>query len=157
MGAVVPDISIKADFDKTLIQMKDFAGLTLNDLDDAMDKFAFIIRDHAIKSISRGARSGIIYKRTTRNKRGRKKKIIHQASSKFEYPKSDSGRMVQNIHAATGKRHEKHIGSNLNYARWLEEGTDFMDERPWLTRARRESEPKMLRVLKLILRKRGLK
>lgn len=149
-------IKLKADFDKAFIKMKDFRGLTLNDIDESMNKFAIIIKEHARQKISRGSRSGIIYKRTTRNKRGRKKKIIHQASSKFEYPKSDSSDLVDSIEASTGKRFKKHIGSNMPHAEWLEEGTKFMDPRSWLRRSRRESEPRMRRVLRLAFKRRGL-
>ncbi len=154
-------IKLIGDPKKITKKLQEFEGLLVSDMDDILNGAALIVRGRAKKSISRGSRTGRIYRRKPKSSRGRE--IVHQASrgqpnsSQSEYPKSDSGRLVTSIRASTGKRFEKNVGSNLPYAEYLEIGTRNMDARPWLSRADRESRPDMKKLLMATLRKRGIR
>lgn len=141
-------------------RLKQFEKLTLDDMDEIVNASALIVQSRAKKEISRGSRSGRVYRRKPKTSRGRQ--IVHQASrgqpnsSQSEYPKSDSGRLVISIRSSVTKRFESNVGSNLPYAEYLEEGTRNMDARPWLSRAGRESEPDIKKKLRSVLSKRGI-
>lgn len=76
--------------------------------------------------ISRGGRSGKVYKRRS---------ITHQASAAGEAPKTDTGALVRNI---TVQVDADGLGGNAGsrdaaaHGRWLELGTSRMAPRPWL-------------------------
>jgi Mu-like prophage protein gpG len=92
------------------------------DIDRTLLEIAIIIEGVVKKKISRGARSGLGYVR------GRKRAV---RSAPGEPPKSDTGRLVGSI------RHEHDflsasVGSDVNYAGYLELGTSKMANRPYL-------------------------
>lgn len=112
---------------------------------------ALLVQSEAIKSISRGSRSGVIYKRGGKTA---------QRSAPGEFPKTDRGRLVASI-----KREEQagsqgliqRVGTNLRYGRFLEFGTLKIAARPWLARTLKLNtktiSEKITRELKLVLKR----
>lgn len=96
----------------------------------AIQKIAYHIRNTAIQRISQGSRSGKVYKRGA---------IIHQASAEGEYPKTNTGRLVSSIRVDL-RDMEADIGSDINYAVYLENKQPKLGGRPWLSRAYDESQ-----------------
>ena len=95
-----------------------------NELGEVVDKVAITIRTEVQKAISRGGRTGIVYKR------GKK---THQASAPGEPPKTDTGFLVNQMLYNKPDRLTAEIGNNAKYAEWLEYGTARMKARPiWL-------------------------
>lgn len=89
---------------------------------------AILIQSEAIKSISKGSRSGVRYKRGGK---------MGQRSAPGEFPKTDRGRLVASIKTDSppaAKGLIARVGTNLNYGRFLEFGTLKMAARPWLVR-----------------------
>jgi phage gpG-like protein len=73
------------------------------------------IRTHAIKSIQRGTKSGIVYEKTS-------PKRTHRASAPGEAPATDTGRLAGSIRAdIEGLKAE--VVADTEYAAWLEFGT----------------------------------
>ena len=88
----------------------------------------FLIQGQAIKSISKGSRTGVRYKRGGKSA---------QRSAPGEFPKSDRGRLVASINVSSdigAKGLIVKVGTNLKYGRALEFGTLKMAARPWLGR-----------------------
>lgn len=90
---------------------------------------AILVQSQAVKSISKGARSGKKFKRG--GKTG-------QRSAPGEFPKTDRGRLVASIktESSAGGLIFR-VGTNLRYGRFLEFGTLKMAARPWLARTLR--------------------
>lgn len=87
------------------------------------------IRSDAVKSISRGGRSGKVYKRG----KGR----YHQASAPGEFPKTDMGELVSNITVASDVGAQGYaitVGSRIQAPQgyWLETNAPSAGGRPWL-------------------------
>ena len=88
-----------------------------------------MIEDRAKRNISRGTRSGKVYKAT---KSGKK----HQASAPGEFPKTDTGQLARNI---TTEPTSGEIGVTVGsrnaapHGYWLECGTTHIEPRPWLS------------------------
>lgn len=94
---------------------------------------ALLVQGQARANISRGSRGGRFYRR-----RG----VVHQASKAGEYPKSDTGRLVSSISVETDNM-AAYVGSNLQYAAYLENGTRYIQGRSWLYRTYRENIDKI--------------
>ena len=96
------------------------------------------IRTHAIKSIQRGTKSGIVYSKK-RSKSG--KSVEHRASAPGEAPATDEGILANSIKAEIdGKKAE--IVADTEYAAWLEFGTQKMQPRPFMFPAMEKERPK---------------
>ena len=112
---------------------------------------AILVQSEAIKSISKGARSGVKFKRG--GKTG-------QRSAPGEFPKTDTGRLVASIktESSAGGLIFR-VGTNLRYGRHLEFGTLKMAARPWLARTLRLNTKKIsaniARELKITLSRRA--
>ena len=92
------------------------------------------IRTHAIKSIQRGTKSGIVYEKTS-------PKRTHKASAPGEAPATDTGRLANSIQAdIQGK--QATVFTNTEYAPWLEFGTQDMEPRPFMFPAMEKERPK---------------
>lgn len=92
------------------------------------------IRTHAIKSIQRGTKSGIVYEKTS-------PKRTHKASAPGEAPATDTGRLANSIQAdIQGK--QATVFTNTEYAPWLEFGTQDMEPRPFMFPAMEQERPK---------------
>ncbi len=98
--------------------------------DKALSQIAEITANYAKRNIQRGARSGRLYKRGGK---------IGQRSRAGEWPKTDTGLLVSTINNQKLKPLKYEVGSALRYSIWLEEGTQYMAPRPWLTRAFNEN------------------
>jgi len=85
-----------------------------NELGEVVDKVAITIRTEVQKAISRGGRTGVVYKR------GKK---THQASAPGEPPKTDTGFLVNQMLYNKPDKLTAEIGNNAKYAYWLEYGT----------------------------------
>ena len=92
------------------------------EIDDAIKKAAFIIRNTAIDKISHGSRKGRLYKRGA---------ITHRASAVGEFPKTDTGRLVNSIRINHSFLTAE-IGSDVYYASILETKEPLKGGRPWL-------------------------
>lgn len=89
---------------------------------------AILVQGEAVKSISRGSRTGKKYKRGGKSA---------QRSAPGEFPKSDSGDLVKSIkrEVSAGGLIQR-VGTNLRYGRDLEFGNvaTKLEPRPWLAR-----------------------
>lgn len=93
---------------------------------NALNDGAMLIRNTAVQNIQQGTHSGETYKRGN---------IEHQASAPGEYPATDTGMLVSSIHIEVGKEGKDvvaQVGSPLDYATYLEFGTTKMAARPFL-------------------------
>jgi HK97 gp10 family phage protein len=137
-------IELKFSFDeKDLKIFSKNADKFGSELDKVIKRIALDIRNTAVKGISQGERSGRIYRR-----RG----ITHQASASGEYPKTDTGRLVNSIR--TDFRYlEADIGSDVNYSQYLENGTRNMKPRPWLQPSFDANKDKWLDGIQLVLKR----
>ena len=84
-------------------------------------------RNLFIMRVSRGGGSGQVYRRGTRRQ--------HRASAPGEYPATDSGRLVGSIAYEMHGPRSGSIFSDVNYARYLTEGTAHMAQRRMLADA----------------------
>ena len=92
------------------------------------------IRTHAIKSVQRGTKSGLVYEKTS-------PKRTHRASAPGEAPATDTGRLANSINAEIdGKKAE--IVADTEYAAWLEFGTQSIEPRPFMIPAMEKERPK---------------
>jgi HK97 gp10 family phage protein len=92
------------------------------------------IRTHAIKSIQRGTKSGIVYEKINPKRK-------HRASAPGEAPATDTGRLANSIKAnIDGKKAE--IVADTEYAPWLEFGTQKIKPRPFMFPAMELERPK---------------
>jgi HK97 gp10 family phage protein len=82
------------------------------------------VRTHAIKSIQRSNSTGVTYEKY-------KPRRTHTASAPNNPPNTDTGALVRSIKAIVSGMAGK-VGTDLEYAYFLEIGTQAMEERPWL-------------------------
>jgi hypothetical protein len=94
------------------------------------------IAEGAKEEIQRGApRTGRLYRKVS----GR----LHRASAPGEYPASDTGQLVNSIHAIKVSGLAVRVGSMAKHGKWLEEGTRHMKKRPWLEPEVRKELPNL--------------
>ena len=98
---------------------------TLLSLDKLLLQSAFKIDATAKKEIQTGTRTGKSYKRGRGGRRGTR-------SAPNEYPKSDSGSLVRHIRVKQQDFLNIEVGATVNHGKFLEEGTIFMQPRPFL-------------------------
>lgn len=104
------------------------------ELADVVRGTAQNIRTHAIKSIQRGTKSGIEYQKYSPRR-------THRASAAGEAPATDTGRLANSIQAdIQGK--QATVFTNLEYAPWLEFGTQKIEPRPFMVPAMEKERPK---------------
>jgi len=101
------------------------------------------IRSHAIKSLQRGTKSGVVYEKYA-------PKRTHRASAAGEAPATDTGRLAGSIKAEiSGKTAE--VVANAEYAPYLEFGTRTMEPRPFMFPAMEKERPAWERRLQTIV------
>jgi phage gpG-like protein len=131
-------LTLKLDFNRQDFQPFQHAGMkAIKELNTAIRLAAFAIRNEAVKGISQGQRHGNIYYR-----RG----ISHQAAADGEYPKTDTGRLVASIRTDFSFL-TADIGSDLDYSKYLEEGTKYMGAKPWLAPSAAMAESEIQRII----------
>lgn len=95
-----------------------------DDIKDAVGKevvaTAVELRSDVVKSIQRGPASGRTYKKSNPTR-------THTASAPGEPPMSDTGRLANSIEFDKVGPLTATVGSNLDYALWLEYGTASMN------------------------------
>lgn len=103
------------------------------------------VRSHAIKSIQRGTKSGVVYDKYSPRR-------THRASGAGEAPATDTGRLASSIAARIdGKSAE--VVAGVDYAAWLEFGTQKMQPRPFMVPAMEKERPAWNRRLQSIVDK----
>lgn len=120
------DFSVKIEgLDKLDKATADIQKAVAVELDKALYASAQQVVTEAKKSVLEGGKSGRVYKRRT---------VIHQASAPGEAPASDTGRLVNSLHAEAGQGEALAIagGSSVVYANMLEFGTSKMAARPFM-------------------------
>lgn len=103
-------------------------------------------RNEVVKNIAGGSKTGKLYKR------GQK---VHQASAAGEYPATDTGFLVNNIHVKLygQKSFGAFIESRAPYSKFLEYGTVNMAARPFLKPALEATRPLVRKLLKQLVGK----
>lgn len=104
----------------------------LKNVANANKAAALLVQKDARTNIQKGIRT-IRYRANGLPLRYKRRGVIHYPSSPGEYPKSDTGRLVSSIEVVIDGL-TAYVGSNLNYATFLENGTTNMEARPWLFR-----------------------
>lgn len=104
----------------------------------AIDAGVFItaqdIRTDAIKSIQNQSTG-----RSVQRSRQGGGTYTHMASNTGQAPNTDTGKLVASIAVEKEKEANYLVGSNLEYAAFLEFGTSKMGARPWLEPAMRQN------------------
>jgi HK97 gp10 family phage protein len=104
------------------------------------------LRADIVRSIQRGPASGITYKKSNPTR-------IHTASAPGEAPMSDTGRLANSITFDRIGDLTATVGSQLNYAPWLEYGTSRMAARPFFRPAVERMTPMYIGKLEDIIRR----
>jgi HK97 gp10 family phage protein len=95
------------------------------------------MRADIVKSIQRGPASGITYEKY-------KPRRTHTASAPGQPPMSDTARLANSITFDRLGDLTASVGSELNYAPWLEYGTSRMAARPFFRPAVERMRPKYI-------------
>lgn len=95
------------------------------------------MRADIVKSIQRGPASGRTYKKSNPTR-------THTASAPGQPPMSDTGRLANSITFDRLGDLTAIVGSELNYAPWLEYGTSRMAARPFFRPAVERMRPKYI-------------
>lgn len=118
-------IRVEIDTTKVAIPQKVLSGAEAG-LREALFDAALTAQNHAKQLISRGGRSGRIYGRGAKLKRGKNKgkhRRYHQASAPGEPPKTDLGFLANNIFAEMSEALTASLVSRAPYSAALEFGT----------------------------------
>lgn len=123
---------------------------------NALEAVAFFIEGEIKERIVDSPRGGRTYRRgKTLTSQGFP--TVHRASAAGEAPAPDRGFLLSSIRAGGPKKvavgFESIVGSNLQYARFLEEGTSRMDARPLWRVTLRESKNEIFRLFQAFLSK----
>ena len=101
---------------------------------DVVNGTAQNIRTHAIKSIQRGTKTGVVYQKYSPTR-------THPASAAGQAPASDTGRLANSITAEIDGK-QATITANTEYAAPLEFGTQHIQPRPFMVPAMEQERPK---------------
>jgi HK97 gp10 family phage protein len=93
---------------------------------DVLQAGGQLVRSTAIKSIQEKSPGEAV----TRSRNGGGS-YTHTASKEGAAPNTDTGRLVSSVQVET-RQGFVYVGSTLDYAGFLENGTRYMGERPWL-------------------------
>lgn len=107
---------------------------------------AIEMRADIVTSIQRGPASGVTYKKSNPTR-------THTASAPGQAPMSDTGRLANSITFDRVGDLTATVGSNLNYAPWLEYGTSRMAARPFFRPAVERMRPIYIGKLEDIIRR----
>lgn len=128
-------VVIGPEWDRELKKLKATPKAVQRALQKEVTRMGIDIRNNAIRSMRKTPKTGRKYRST--KQRG----IYHTASSPGYPPAVDTGDLIRSIvmdvRGSQITDFEVEVGSNITnpknrYPRWLEEGTKFMDARPWL-------------------------
>lgn len=115
----------------------------------ALEAAALIVRNDAVRSIQKGPKTGRIYERGVA-KKGRRKKVMHQASAPGQAPATDTGMLASNItfYGRAGRRPTAYVEAQMHYSRDLESGTRKMSPRPFMRPALQRNKAKVLELVR---------
>lgn len=115
----------------------------------ALEAAALIVRNDAVRSIQKGPKTGRIYVRGT-SKKGRRKKIMHQASAPGQAPATDTGSLASNVtfYGRPGRRPAAYVEAEMHYSRDLEYGTRKMAARPFMRPALQRNKAKVIELVR---------
>ena len=110
------------------------------DLKRLVGTAANMVRNTAVESIQRGAKSGVVYEKYNPRR-------THRASAAGEPPATDTGYLVSNIFTNIDTDGlGASVESRAGYSSFLEFGTKNMQARPFLFPAMEENKPKIRRL-----------
>lgn len=112
----------KVDYKGAVVEIK-------NESSKIVRKFLFDI-ERRMKISLTGPKSGKLYKRRGKTRRGGQRS--HRASAPGEPPATDTGFLLNGIRARMESLTRGVITIAAPYALWLEEGTRFMEPRPYI-------------------------
>lgn len=111
----------------------------------AVTRATMIVRNHAVESILRGGKSGVIYEKYDPRR-------THQASRAGEAPASDTGflasQITQNVKTKPDGSVVGQIVSAAPYSKYLEFGTTQMQPRPYMHPALKKNQAKIKSIFK---------
>lgn len=123
-----------------------------------MTEGAVEIRNEIVLSMRNSPATGKLYLRGYRQtKKGGQRPVFHRASQPGFAPRPDSGDLIRSI-IMDARMTEVEVGSVITdppYPRWLEEGTQKMEARPWLWPAQTKVMPKLKVNLRRVLNSAG--
>ena len=102
-------------------------------------------RNVAVTSIQRGPKSGKTYVKY-------KPRRVHTASSPYQPPASDTGRLASSIHLVVNDKLDNDVSTDIKYAAPLEFGTRNMAPRPFLKPAADKGKEKLNKLMKRLIR-----
>lgn len=97
------------------------------ELHQAVNITAQLVRSQAVKSIQKKGIGGRVYQKYTPRR-------THVASAPGEPPNTDTGRLAGSVRVVLSET-SADVGTDLDYGRYLEFGTQDMGARPWLNPA----------------------
>lgn len=104
-----------------------------------MERRAFNVENRAKRLVVQHGGGRVYDTRFWRDSQGRLRRggrrVPHQASAPGQPPATDTGRLLASIHhilEGEGQHTVAHVGSDVNYALFLELGTRYMAARPFL-------------------------
>lgn len=127
-------------------QLRRLAGDLREEAGKAVLATAIEMRADIVTSIQRGPASGRTYKKSNPPR-------THTASAPAQPPMSDTGRLANSITFDRLGDLTATVGSNLNYAPWLEYGTSRMAARPFFRPAVERMRPIYIGKLEDIIRR----
>lgn len=148
------NVTVKLEGDeKLLAEFKRSAKGSESVVRTFVSMFVLDIHSRAVKGIQGGPATGRVYNKYLPRR-------VHQASAVGQYPMSDTGRLassvIKELPRSAGKP-EGQVGSNLDYAKYLEMKPEATGGRPWLFRAFREATTNPNALLRRLLSKEAKK
>ena len=126
------NITVK-NLQKVMNQLKKLDKRLEPDFQEIVKGGAQLIRGEAIKSIQRGAKSGIVYEKYNPRR-------THRSSAPGQAPASDTGNLVSKIIVKQKTKNIVNVESNADYSAFLEYGTSKMQPRPFMLPAFEKSK-----------------
>jgi HK97 gp10 family phage protein len=132
-----------------LNSLRGMGGRADREAQKALEMAALIVRNDAVQSIQKGPKTGRLYIRGA-SKKGRRRKITHQASAPGQPPATDTGMLASNItfYGRAGARPTAFVEAQMHYSRDLEFGTRKMAARPFLAPALQRNRKKVLELVR---------
>ena len=133
------DIKITANVSGAQGWFKSFSKEVQKAIDDAVNATALEAITDVKKRIQRGPKTGVTYTR----RKGGNVSGEHRASAPGEAPATDTGALVSSVYFENKGQATAVIGSRLDYAGYLEFGTQKIAPRPSWTPAAEAAQPKL--------------
>lgn len=125
-------------------RLKNASKDTIRNVEKAVTEAAVNIRGRAVKKVQQGPATGRTYKSKVANR-------DHTASAPGQPPMSDSGNLANSIQYDL-QGTTAFVGSNVQYAVYLEFGTRKMEARPFLFPSLEEETPAFRKALSEVIK-----